>query len=150
MSCPRYEPDNGCMKGNCNGCFYGIGKAMTELEINQIIHEAMGKCWHEWYSVKELQFCSKCNKKVDNYFSADFLHPNPSYTSSWEAYGKMLEWAMTQEWWRECAYDVSSEYDNFGKMVEPIEYEFKECLLNPLTGSTVIAKLLKEYKINEK
>lgn len=117
---------------------------MTELEINQIIHEAMGKCWHDFdphalLSLKNRYWCSKCDS---------YDYPNPSYTTSWADYGPMLEWTMEQEWWprlviekmRGSVYKVIKKLDD-----EPwLNYYVPQQYLNPLRGSTAIAEFLKE------
>ena len=100
---------------------------MTELEINQIIHEAMGKCWHEDDTLTSHYRCKHCG--AESMFA--FIR-NPSYTSSWSDYGPMLEECMKKEWW--------PDFINFGLI-----YESKEViptLLNPLKGSIAIAEFV--------
>lgn len=124
---------------------------MTELEINKTIHKVLGKCWHEWYALKELQFCSKCSKKVDNYFSADYLYPNPSYTSSWEVYINMLTLVMKQEWWSDflkenSGYETVTSYEGLQVIFWNIPHNLILSMLNSFCGSTMIAEFLNERK----
>ena len=71
---------------------------MTNLEINQLLHErVLGLCWHEWeyydasYSVVwEAGFnCRKCGEEV--WVDYGTMPLDPSYTSSWADYGRLLE-----------------------------------------------------------
>ena len=112
---------------------------MTNFEINQTIHEVMGKCWHDAdkrvgdsFIIPLQWFCTKCGDEVGH--EGVYMSPlHPSYTTSWADYGPMLEWAMKQEWGR--------------KLLEG--YALNGCveiLLNPLRGSTAIAEFLKERR----
>lgn len=100
---------------------------MTNLEINQLLHKSvMGKRWIE---ENDLCHCPSCS--------------NPSYTSSWEAYGRLLEVAMTKEWWLPFLGNRIEVYTH---------YEFDSTatyhkLLNPLLGSTAMAEFVKEKGI---
>ena len=124
---------------------------MTNLEINQLLHErVMGECWHIRNRTTEEQSlahviwrktdttqpyphleCIKCGMILD------ITEPiNPSYTSSWASYGRLLEVAMTKEWWDDVAY---------GKA---LWQGFKvDTILNPLRGSTAMAEFVKERVI---
>lgn len=115
---------------------------MTELEINKIIHEARGLCWHEWepqeshWNCCGFATCKKCGVNTDRE-ERDYQeqYQNPSHTSSWADYGPMLEWAMKEPWW----YDFVEEiYDTPKVMLFH--------MLNPLRGSTAIAEFLKGRK----
>ena len=99
---------------------------MTELEINQLLHErVMGECWHEYLH----GICIKCGR-WSNHGGMISANWNPSYTSSWADYGRLLEVAMTKEWWNDFAY-----YSNG---------DFKiSTMLNPLKGSTAMAEFVK-------
>ena len=111
---------------------------MTNLEINQLLHEkVMGKCWHEWiYSDTGRLVCNKCGCTPCGWLE------NPSYTSSWEAYGRLLEVAMMKEWWKEFAYDLNTDDFTYA------DYQFKEdIVLNTLRGSTALAEFVKERGI---
>lgn len=108
---------------------------MTELEINKTLHEAQWKCWHEGVHTSKDEegyvwiVCSKCAIK-------DIIELlNPSYTSNWSAYGHLLEWAMKQEWWEAFVY-VKLPY-------HAAIMTLRNDLFDPLTGSTAIAKFIK-------
>ena len=71
---------------------------MTELQINQLIHErVMGKCWHDAdkrvgdsFIIPLQWFCTKCGDEVGH--EGVYMSPlHPSYTSSWADYGRLLE-----------------------------------------------------------
>ena len=91
---------------------------MTNTQINQIIHEAMGLCWHERTSqIKDM---------------------NPDYTSDWSAYGMTLEWAQKQKWWAVFAYEM--------RPVSPVHNILnaflRDELLFPSEGSTALAAFI--------
>ena len=94
---------------------------MTNLEINQLLHERVMEL--EWYPLP-------VETGLD-------WHPLwPKYTSSWADYGRLLEVAMTKEWWDDVAY---------GKA---LWQGFKvDTILNPLRGSTAMAEFVKERGI---
>ena len=100
---------------------------MTQEQVNQIITEAMGLCWHEWigtYSYRPRQ-CPKC-KIFETYKGSD----NPDF-SLWEHYGPLLEKIQGAEWWEKVAFDGNGRY------------EFRvNTLLNPTTGSLAIAEFV--------
>ena len=107
---------------------------MTTIEINKTIHEAMGKCWHEWVVMSDepmYKVCEKCSVLKEGHAYADTIigQENPLYTSDWSAYGSMIEWAMEQEWWDKFAYN----------------YHHDELLI-PKEGSEDIAEFLKQMK----
>ena len=105
---------------------------MTELQINQLLHErVMGECWHEYLH----GICIKCGR-WSNHGGMISANWNPSYTSSWADYGRLLEMAITKEWWDDVAY---------GKA---LWQGFKvDTILNPLRGSTAMAEFVKERGI---
>lgn len=107
---------------------------MNEIEINQILNKAMGKCWHEWISTRGGFICIATCKSHFLGFSKP--QANPSYTSSWQAYGEFLEFAQKQDWWDEFLVIILG----WG-----LDNEFY-VLLNPLQGSTAFAKFLKGRK----
>lgn len=114
---------------------------MTELEINQLLHErVMGECWHEYLH----GICIKCGR-WSNHGGMISANWNPSYTSSWADYGRLLEVAMTKEWW--IAFTASSFHsylqDNPGMDGVDIAFWFEAVLLNPLLGSTAMAEFVK-------
>ena len=98
---------------------------MTNLEINQTIHEARGLEWHEDLGNGICKHCGGLFLKSDN----------PSYTSDWRVYGEFLEWLWNEkwEWFNEFAYDKAETFK-------------VNTLLNPLRGSTAFAKWWKEVK----
>jgi len=120
---------------------------MTDQEKNQIIHEAMGLCWHKWENpCKEgyeiISSCLKCGK-------SSLLHKNPDY-SKWEHYGPMLEWAMEQEWWPRLVVEwMMGSVHTIAHEIEGrpwLNYHIPQQYLNPLRGSTAIVEFLKERK----
>ena len=116
---------------------------MTNLEINQLLHErVVGECWHDAdkrvgdsVHIPLQWFCTKCGDEVG--YEGVYMPPlHPSYTSSWADYGRLLEVAMTKEWWDDVAY---------GKA---LWQGFKvDTILNPLRGSTAMAEFVKERGI---
>ena len=106
---------------------------MTELQINQLIHEkVMGKCWHEdCYSEHDEDgscwiVCRKCWSRDISGFA------NPSYTSSWADYGPMIKECMKKEWWSDFAYEWDDRWIGW----------IREYLFNPLNGTTAIAEFV--------
>lgn len=100
---------------------------MTTLETNKLIHEkVMRLAWH-----------TPADKIV--YGSPDM----PNYFK-WEYYGPMLEVAMTKEWWGEFINRTALSVDSFNCSIWI--GLINQVLLNPLRGSTSIAKFLKEKK----
>ena len=122
---------------------------MTNLEINQLLHErVVGECWHDAdkrvgdsVHIPLQWFCTKCGDEVG--YEGVYMPPlHPSYTSSWEAYGRLLEVAMMKEWWKEFAYDLNTDDFTYA------DYQFKEdIVLNTLRGSTALAEFVKERGI---
>lgn len=94
---------------------------MTQMTDSQIIHEAMGLCWHK--ECVETMSCSKCEIKL--------LNINPSYTSP-ISYLEAMAWAKKQKWWGDFAY-IKNGYDG---------YDFNEDLLDPKLGSHALASYL--------
>lgn len=119
----------------------------TELEINRLLHEkVMGKCWHEWYKVipppsddfECPYYACMCGEIYND------TTDNPSYTSSWTDYGPMLEVAARQEWWGWFLnWQVLKEDKNKCLMWIGL---INQTLLNPLRGSTAIARFITEHK----
>ena len=103
---------------------------MTNTQINQIIHEARGLCWHEFDYVSYSK-CLKCEKEEG------ISTLNPDYTS-WSDYGEALEWAQRQKWWTDFAYKV--------RQVLPTHYIMasflQDDLLIPIKGSTALAEFI--------
>lgn len=94
---------------------------MTNLEIDQLLHErVMEEKWSDGRT----------------------KYLNPSYTSDWLAYGRLLEVAMTKEWWKEFLIR-HNEYYPFSMEPNFVFY----VLLNPLRGSTAMAEFVKERGI---
>lgn len=44
----------------------GRGSDMGKVAINKILHEAMGKCWHEcyWHQESKTAKCNICEKEL--------------------------------------------------------------------------------------
>ena len=112
---------------------------MTNTQINQIIHEAMGLCWHE---VKEKEYgnCIHCHEDV-GWRVAKGTNLNPDYTSDWSDYGKALEWVQMQEWWADFAYKVRQVLPTHHIMA----LFLREDLLAPRKGSIVFAEFIVEH-----
>ena len=102
-------------------------------KTNQIIHEAMGLCWHEFDYVSYSK-CLKCEKEEG------ISTLNPDYTS-WSDYGEALEWAQRQKWWRYFAYETKKGTSTRFVMSANV----REDLLNPLEGSTALAEFIIEH-----
>ena len=111
---------------------------MTNTQINHIIHEAKGLCWHAWVSKCPSVgclfhgACKHCGiKYFDNFYT-------PDYTSDWSAYGEALEWAQMQKWWTDFAYKV--------RQILPTHYIMasflQDDLLIPIKGSTALAEFI--------
>lgn len=126
---------------------------MTTKSTNQIIHEAMGLCWHEWNGVlPDSDYCpvlsdshrdyitSSC-KKCGQHNMGNYPPLNPDYTSDWSAYGKALEWAQGKEWWADFAYEL--------RAVSPAPIIMSAFLRDDLLiiseGSTAIAGFITEH-----
>ena len=69
---------------------------MTDNRANRIIHEAMGLCWHEPYSIDDDQeiMCRHCDMVTMD--EDDFNNPN--YTDP-TSYLEAIAWAKKQYWW---------------------------------------------------
>ena len=71
-------------------------------EINKYLTEAIGECWHTWdltlhkdnFALLTLT-CKHCLVEVKRNESTKF--ENDFFT--WEGFGKLWEWARSQEWW---------------------------------------------------
>lgn len=114
----------------------GMVEKMTELEINRTIHEEIrGLCWHEWV----LSVCQKCHAHQRSYKQSP---TRPSYTTKWADYGPMIEWAMKEPWWDEFKiWHATQAFCSYR------DKEFiHQSILNPFTGSTMIAKFWEERK----
>ena len=68
---------------------------MNNKDRDKFLTEAMGECWHDklgrpiipnqdWIS------CSKCHTK----------YPTYNNFSTWEGFGKLWTWSLTQVWWQ--------------------------------------------------
>jgi len=107
---------------------------------DQIIHEAMGKCWHDFSLTKSFNgfpetFCAKCGQDYKDQWGGDLK----SYTSNWADYGPMLEWAQKQEWWpafkRWCFVKLGIRVDFIPDCLA--------ILLSPSTGAPALAEFWK-------
>ena len=111
---------------------------MTNTQINQIIHEARGLCWHMIkYRKDEITMprfrCSKCPDR--------YPQNNPDYTSDWSNWGEALEWAQRQKWWADFAYEMRP-----ASPVHTILNAFmREDLLSPSEGSTALAGFIVKH-----
>ena len=117
---------------------------MTELEINQLLHEkVMGKCWHTYlsqrYTSQRDEFSAPCIKCKRELYWLDGEDVNPSYTSSWANYGPILEECMMKEWWDVFCDSLlpKNQRPRIGdeRVIPPL-------MLNPLRGSTAIAEFV--------
>jgi hypothetical protein len=80
------------------------GEAMSERD--KFLTEAMGECWHEWSEdckqvgeeCNEWEYtCTKCKQKGHEHEFTGF-YPEENNFSTWADFGKLWEWAQTQEW----------------------------------------------------
>ena len=117
---------------------------MTNNKSNQIIHEAMGLCWHGYG--REVNLLSIGER---NYFSGDWCDicktpaggKIPDYTSDWSAWGKALEWAMEKEWWR--------DFITWSFLAENMSHDYIldiiAVLLSCEEGSTALAEFITKH-----
>ena len=108
---------------------------MTQQQVNQIITEAMGLCWHEWDGRRKVNgysehFCSKCDQPWD--WNCEIGHLD---FSTWQDWGRALEWAQGEEWWERF---ISIEWDK-GLMPDG---DFLSTLLSPVRGSLALAEFI--------
>ena len=70
---------------------------METTEINKILIEALGTCYHDWGHDDEwfskFDICIKC-KKIGMEVTNDYID-----FSSWDGFGILWEWANKQKWW---------------------------------------------------
>ena len=73
------------------------------MNANQIIAEAMGLCWHNWFQIVAYPGeeenhptfkCANCGAEKWGLVCKE----NTDYTT-WEGFGKAWTWAKGQEWW---------------------------------------------------
>lgn len=101
---------------------------MTQQQVNKVITEAMGLCYHEWGNAFQGWFyCMKCGNEKSSSVHPDF--------STWQDWGRALEWAQGQEWWDRF---ISVEWDK-GLMPDG---DFLGTLLNPTCGSLALAEFI--------
>ena len=113
---------------------------MTNNKSNQIIHEAMGLCWHGYG--REVNLLSIGER---NYFSGDWCDicktpaggKIPDYTSDWSAWGEALKWAMKKEWWEEFAGSEIVARNSYPR--------FDEGLLSPNSGAHLLVEFIVEH-----
>ena len=109
---------------------------MTKSD-NQIIHEARGKCWHKFEEESPNSACLKCGKDV-GYNLKDCATGGPFYSIDHAEYLKALLEFKEKDWWGEVVYRVNRIDCRF-------HYNhFNEDLLDPLTGTPILAKYLRE------
>lgn len=73
------------------------------MTLDEFLTEMMGECWHEpvWNrceTCKDGRYgtpCSKCGNRVE---PTEPYHPD--FSTPADAY-RLMQWVMTQEWWRE-------------------------------------------------
>ena len=98
---------------------------LTNEELDKLIHEKiMGKCWHEGENVG---WCSKCKERWMKAYQK-----NPSYTTSWADYGKLLEKIRNSTKWSSFKY--GSE-----ELCRQDMSEFVDKLVDPRRGCEAIA-----------
>ena len=107
---------------------------MTNEQVNKIIHEARGLCWHEVHQISckvlgELGCpCGFTTYNVSFPLTEEHLKLNPDYTSNWSDYGPVLKWAQDQVWWLSFFFKVG----------------LYSQLLSPKSGSYALAQYLTE------
>lgn len=58
---------------------------LSNEDLDRIIHEqVMGECWHEYINSNRCQKCFNIN-------ATEYNTDNPSYCTSWEDYGRLLD-----------------------------------------------------------
>jgi hypothetical protein len=77
---------------------------------DKYLTEAMGECWPDF---APNGFCRKCNCDKRFPYHIDF--------STWQGFGKLLEWAKEQIWWDTFQYR-NSPYFMDGSLVDPEEF----------------------------
>lgn len=99
---------------------------MTERD--KFITEAMGKCWHQ-YKCIDFEYICKCGDISNSLFAL-----NPTY-STWDGFGKLFEWSIKQDWWKEL---LTHWVDDFAPVDVPCMY------INPVVFTDSIYDFLKD------
>lgn len=71
---------------------------MTNNEADRIVTEAMGECWHIRDTHYARFVCTKCGSTEEDNPNLSF---RPSPSTSWDDYGKVLEWAQEAIWFKD-------------------------------------------------
>ena len=70
------------------------------MEINQQLHEALGRCWHEWNGASSGMTCIRCDIRVACHNTSP--PPNPNYCDDprlvLEAMRGREDWHCFQQW----------------------------------------------------
>jgi hypothetical protein len=69
-----------------------IREEMNDLELNKKLQEKFFGCWHEGYTFYQYEGFNKCDKCGS---PRPFF--NPSFTTSWSDYGRLLEKVMEEK-----------------------------------------------------
>jgi len=117
---------------------------MTDQEINQYIHEAMGLCWHEYQGIclgrerEDTQGCC-CEGVKCKHCGITYHADNPNYllhSSDWSA---MIQWAVEQEWWDEFMKELTRPQHN-------LPYQVIMITVDLFANSRSLAEHIVEYR----
>lgn len=125
-------------------------KVIASKEIDQILTEAQGKCWHILEHYSSHVKCKLCKN-----IHINRIYPNTSPTTNWEDYGKVLEWSQEQDWWEKfirlsyinkvmVTINNKKVHLSAGESIKMAEFSIPNFMLNPETGSRAIATFLEE------
>lgn len=101
----------------------------NKVERDRFLTKAMRECWHEeptelW---EDTFICPKCGKEVSD-VGTNF--------STWDGFGKLVEWTMGQAWWQEFIWYMNKNRGIF------IEWYF----IHPDRFSDILYTYLKEFE----
>lgn len=91
---------------------------MTDQEINQVLAEWMGLCWHTWEEHNLFFICKKCRKEIYRYpkqnDNPDFFASPADWFRLWDRAKESEEWGsfwqnQIDNWW----VDVTGKYTSF-------------------------------------
>lgn len=81
-----------------------FGGIFMSTERDKFLTEAMGECWHIYKRTAKGKpwICWKCGQMKARDKTPKFAN----YFSTWEGFGKLWEWSLSQSWFEEFKYDV--------------------------------------------
>ena len=113
-------------------------------EINKVIAEAMGKCWHKWQLNDDEMVCRRCQRKIlfygDPYVEIS-LPPRPDFLTSAEDLLRMVEWGIEEDF---CIHS-----DSYGRATAIYNLDVEELIEKKdglFTLPVKVAEVLREGK----